>query len=240
MEYIYAPDLKTLGQIAARWVAREIILCPSVVLGLPTGSTPVGMYDYLVRLGQEGLVSFAQVRTFNLDEYVGLPPSHPQSYATFMQEHFWDKVDLRAGSTEIPRGDAPDLAIECLRYERRIREVGGIDLQILGLGQNGHIGFNEPSHNLEIKTHVVDLTEKTIQGNARFFPDISKVPKKAITMGIGSIMQARKVLLLVSGEAKKEILSKTLYGPVSTEVPASILQLHSNLMVISDIRVKED
>lgn len=236
MDYIYAPGEK-LGQAAARWVAREILQCPELTLGLPTGSTPVPMYKYLVRLYQEGLISYAAVRSFNLDEYAGLSPYHPHSYHSFMRDHFWSQVDLPAASVEIPRGDASDLDDECRRYDRKLEEAGGIDVQILGIGLNGHIGFNEPSHNLAVRTHVVDLTPETIAANARFFPDIASVPRQAITMGIGSIMQSRKILLLVSGEKKRDILQKTLYGPVSPDVPASILQLHGDLTVMSDILI---
>ncbi len=239
MEYLFATDPQQLGQMAARWVAREILLQPELVLGLPTGSTPIGMYHHLARLTQEGLVSFTKAQTFNLDEYVGLAPGHPQSYASFMREHFWGKVDLPAGSAHIQRGDAADMEAECSRYDAALEQAGGIDVQVLGLGLNGHIGFNEPSHNLEIRTHVVDLTPETIKANAHFFPDIASVPSQAITMGIGSIMQARKILLLVSGENKKEILTKTLFGPVTTEVPASILQLHADLTVLADILLEE-
>ena len=238
MEYLCVPDSHTLGRVAVRWVAREIIALPDIVLGLPTGSTPIGMYQYLVRLVQEGLVSFTRVHSFNLDEYVGLIASHPQSYAAFMREHFWDRVDLPASNKDIPQGDASDLTTECRRYDDSIQRVGGIDLQILGLGLNGHIGFNEPSHNLAIRTHVIDLTPETIQANARLFVDPASVPRQAITMGIGSIMQATKILLLVSGENKREILHKTLYGPVNTAVPASILQLHTDLTVLTDIRLE--
>lgn len=237
MEYYNAQDNEHLGQMAARWVAREILIRPSMVLGLPTGSTPVAMYRYLTHLAKEGIVSFAQVRTFNLDEYVGLSADHPQSYASFMREHFWGKVDLPEGNADIPRGDVSDLQAECRRYDNAIQRAGGIDVQILGLGLNGHIGFNEPSHNLEIRTHVVDLTMDTVQANSRFFSDPQLVPRRAITMGIGSIMQAQKILLLVSGENKRDILTKTLYGAVTTEVPASILQLHADLTVITDIKL---
>ena len=207
------------------------------MLVLPTGSTPIGKYEYLARLDQEGLISFTQARTFNLDEYVGLTVDHPQSYAYFMREHFWSKVDLPEGHGDIPRGDVPDLAVECRRYDEAIRSAGGIGVQILGLGLNGHIGFNEPSHNMEIRTHVVDLTAETIQANTRFFLDSGAVPRQAVTMGVGSIMQADKILLLVSGESKRDILNKTLYGPVSTEVPASVLQLHADLTVLTDIKL---
>lgn len=195
------------------------------------------MYNYLVKLFREGLVSFAEVRTFNLDEYVGLSLHHPQSYAAFMDEHLWRKVDLPEEVAEIPQGDAPDLVAECQRYDRAIERSGGIDVQVLGLGLNGHIGFNEPSHNLEVRTHVVDLTQATIQANSRFFTNVIEVPQQAITMGIGTIMQAKRILLLVSGENKRHILKKTLYGPVCTEIPASILQLHSDLTVLTDIKL---
>jgi glucosamine-6-phosphate deaminase len=237
MEYLYAQDNLSLGQMAARWVAREILGCPKLVLGLPTGSTPIGMYQYLSRLAQEGLISFSQARTFNLDEYVGLNVDHPQSYAFFMREHFWSKVDLPKGNADIPRGDVSNLAAECRRYDDAIQRAGGIGVQILGLGPNGHIGFNEPSHNMEIHTHVVDLTAETIQANTRFFPGSGAVPRQAVTMGVGNIMQADKILLLVSGESKRDILTKTLYGPVSTEVPSSILQLHADLTVLTDIKL---
>ncbi len=237
MELIYTPDNLSLGQMAARWVAREILACPNLVLGLPTGSTPIGMYHYLARLTQEGIISFSQARSFNLDEYVGLTPDHPQSYAFFMHEHFWSKIDLPQGNADIPRGDVSNLAAECRRYDDAIHGAGGIGVQILGLGPNGHIGFNEPSHNMEIHTHVVELSEETIQANTRFFPDSEAVPRQAITMGVGSIMQAQKILLLVSGESKRDILSKTFYGPVSTEVPSSILQLHADLTVLTDIKL---
>ena len=238
MELIYAQDNLSLGQMAARWVAREILISPSLVLGLPTGSTPVGMYQALTRLAQEGIISFAQARTFNLDEYVGLTADHPQSYAFFMREHFWSKVDLPTENVEIPRGDVSNLIAECLRYDEAIQKAGGIGVQILGLGPNGHIGFNEPSHNMEICTHVVALSAETIQANTRFFLDSSAVPRQAVTMGVGSIMRAQKILLLVSGESKRDILLKTLYGPVSTEIPSSILQLHADLTVLTDIKLQ--
>lgn len=236
MDYIAANNYEHLGQLAARLVAREILLKPNLVLGLPTGSTPVSMYNYLVRFYQEGLISFKEVKTFNLDEYIGLARHHPQSYFHFMHKHLWSLVDLLPDNCEIPNGLANDILAECKRYDKKLEEAEGIDLQILGIGLNGHIGFNEPSHDLKIRTHVVHLTPETINANARFFQSTEQVPKKAVTMGIGSIMQAKKILLLVSGEAKKNILYKTLSGPVSTEVPASILQLHSNLTVISDIK----
>ncbi|SDF13872.1 glucosamine-6-phosphate deaminase [Sporolituus thermophilus] len=237
MEYIYTSDYQAMSQMAARWVAREVLRNPALVLGLPTGETPIGMYRYLIRLVEEGLISFAETCTFNLDEYVGLGPDHPQSYAMYMKAHFWIKAGLKPENINIPNGIAPDLAEECRRYDAKIEQAGGIDLQILGLGLNGHIGFNEPSHNLAIRTHVVDLTPETIKANARFFSSMDLVPRQAITMGIGTIMQARKILLLVSGDNKKEILRKAVYGEVSTIVPASILQLHRDVTIITDIKI---
>ncbi|MDR3584988.1 MAG: glucosamine-6-phosphate deaminase [Desulfosporosinus sp.] len=237
MELIYAQDNLNLGQMAARWVARELLICPDLVLGLPTGSTPIGMYQSLTRLCQEGIISFTKARTFNLDEYVGLAADHPQSYAFYMREHFWSKVDLQVENEDIPRGDVANLDEECQRYDAAIQKAGGIGVQILGLGPNGHIGFNEPSNNMEIHTHVVNLSTETIQANTRFFSDSAAVPRQAVTMGVGSIMQAQKILLLVSGESKKDILTKSFYGPVSTAVPSSILQLHTDLTVITDIKL---
>jgi glucosamine-6-phosphate deaminase len=228
---------EAMSLAAARWTARETLVNPTLVLGLPTGETPVGMYRHLIRLIEEGLVSFDETRTFNLDEYVGVSPEHPQSYAAFMNKHFWRRSGLSPDKINIPRGDSADLAAECRSYDLKIEQAGGIGLQILGLGPNGHIGFNEPSHNLAMRTHVVDLSPETIQANARFFPNAELVPRQAITMGIGSIMQAKKLLLLVSGDAKREILRKTLYGEVSTIVPASILQLHNDVTVITDIKI---
>jgi glucosamine-6-phosphate deaminase len=190
-------------------------------------------------MAQEGLVSFAQATTFNLDEYVGLDAAYSQSYAAFMREHFWKWVDLPDKAIHIPCGTAPDLREECARYDEELEKAGGIDIQILGLGLNGHIGFNEPSHDLLIRTHVVHLTPETVEANAYHFSGVHFVPRQALTMGIGSIMQSGKILLLVSGAQKKEILNKTLFGPVSTEVPASILQLHPNLTVLTDIRLDQ-
>lgn len=238
MEYLLVDDYAAMSRQAARWVARELLCKPDLVLGLPTGETPLGMYQYLVRLTQEGLISFSGACTYNLDEYVGLSPDHPQSYAMYMVQNFWRNVDIRLENVNIPKGDAIDLAAECRQYDAKLEAAGGLDVQILGIGLNGHIGFNEPSHNLAIGTHVVALTAETIKANARFFSDIAAVPRQAITMGIGTIMQARKILLLVNGSGKKAILYKTLYGAVNTEVPASILQLHNDVTIITDIRLE--
>lgn len=237
MDYIYCANYEKTSQAAARMVAREVLKNPKAVLGLPTGSTPIGMYRYLVHLFEDGLVSFADVKSFNLDEYVGLNANHPQSYAYFMYDNFFSKIDVLPGAYDLPRGIASDINVECKRYDEKMQKMGGIDLQILGIGLNGHIGFNEPSHDMQVRTHCVDLTHDTIQANARFFNSIDEVPRHAVTMGIGNIMKSRKIILLVSGENKRDILQKTMYGAVSPEVPASILQFHSDVTVITDIKL---
>ena len=237
MEVIYRPNYETMSQEAARIMARQLLSKPSSVLGLATGSTPIGMYNHLVKMYNEGLISFSQARTFNLDEYAGCSRNNPQSYAYFMYEHLFGRVDFLTEACDIPNGIAPNLEQECDRYNKKMDKLGGVDIQVLGIGYNGHIGFNEPSHDMKVKTHVVDLTEDTIQANARFFEDINSVPRQALTMGIGNIMRARKIVLLVSGEGKREILKQTMYGPVTPEVPASILQFHNDTTVITDIKL---
>ena len=237
MEVIYRPNYETMSQEAARIMARQLLSKPSSVLGLATGSTPIGMYNHLVKMYNEGLISFSQARTFNLDEYAGCSRNNPQSYAYFMYEHLFGRVDFLTEACDIPNGIAPNLEQECDRYNKKMDKLGGVDIQVLGIGYNGHIGFNEPSHDMKVKTHVVDLTEDTIQAHARFFEDINSVPRQALTMGIGNIMRARKIVLLVSGEGKREILKQTMYGPVTPEVPASILQFHNDTTVITDIKL---
>ena len=207
---------------------------PECVLGLATGSSPVGTYQRLVERYKAGKISFAGVTTVNLDEYKGLSGSHDQSYRYFMQHNLFDHVDVRPERTHVPNGLAEDAEAECARYDAFVRSLGCADLQLLGVGRNGHIGFNEPCGEFVVPTHVVDLTESTIQANKRFFEKVEDVPTQAYTMGIKNIMQARKVLLIVSGEGKAEILDKVLYGPVTPQVPASILQLHNDLTVVAD------
>lgn len=236
MRIIYAQDYHELSRWSAHFVAGLIRGKPSCVLGLPTGSTPIGMYAQLVRMYQEGL-DLKNIQTFNLDEYVGLPPSHNQSYHFFMQHTFFDQVNLIKANYHVPNGRNPRLDLECQHYEEKIQEAGGINLMILGLGPNGHIGFNEPDSHLGTKTHVASLTIETIQANSRFFESESDVPRRAITMGIGSIMQAEEILLLVSGVGKREVLRQALFGEVTTSVPASILQLHPHLIVVTDFLI---
>jgi glucosamine-6-phosphate deaminase len=226
---------RDMSKKAANVIAAQVILNPASVLGLATGSTPVGTYELLAEYCENGVVDFSNVKTVNLDEYYGLDASNEQSYRYFMNKSLFEKINIDISNTHVPNGKAKNIDDECLRYEELISSLGGIDLQLLGIGHNGHIGFNEPCDIFPLKTHCVNLGESTINANSRFFNSIDEVPKKAITMGIGTIMKAKKVLLLASGEDKKEILKKALFGPITPSVPASILQLHNNLTVITSI-----
>ncbi|MBY0013540.1 glucosamine-6-phosphate deaminase [Paenibacillus typhae] len=207
---------------------------PRAVLGLATGSSPVTVYARLVEMHRKGLVSFAKASSYNLDEYVGLPVDHPQSYRSFMNEHLFNHVDIDLARTHVPDGNAPDLAAECLAYDRMLEDNGPVDLQILGIGSNGHIGFNEPDASLSSGTHVVDLLEETREANARFFDKLEDVPRQAVTMGIGGILKARQIVLLVRGEEKAEAVRNALEGPITTQCPASLLQSHPNVVVLLD------
>lgn len=233
MKIIKATDYQAMSRKAANIISAQMILHPHSVLGLATGSSPIGTYKQLVEWYQKGDLDFSEVTTINLDEYVGLGPQDEQSYRYFMNHHLFDRVNIRKECTHVPNGLAKDKSAECARYDHLIESVGGIDLQLLGLGYDGHIGFNEPAGAFEKTTHLVDLDESTIQANARFFDSVHQVPKQAITMGIKSIMQAKSILLIVSGADKKEILHQALYGPVTPMIPASILQLHPNLTVVA-------
>lgn len=234
MQLVIVQDYEELSLRAARMVARQILLKPHTVLALPTGDTPTGMYQALVQFYQQGFVDFSQVITFNLDEYLDLPPNHPQSFASYMQKHFWGKVNLRPENIHIPSSQVNDPGRECARYEMLIRKAGGIDLAVLGIGKNGHIAFNEPGTSWNSLTHVAELSSETRECEAAAFGGLERVPKRAITMGIKTIMQARAILLLASGAEKAEILAQALHGSVSIHVPASILQLHPNLTVMVD------
>lgn len=227
-------DYAAMSRRAADILAAQIILKPDCVLGLATGSTPVGAYAQLAAWHREGVLSFAQVRSVNLDEYRGLSGGHPQSYRHFMQKHLFRLVDIDPQNTHIPDGQAADPAVECARYNAVIRELGGVDLQLLGLGHNGHIGFNEPGPAFVPGTHLVDLAERTIQANQRFFSPGEDVPRQALTMGIGNILQARAILVVVSGADKAEAVRRAFQGPVTPEVPASILQLHPEVTLVGD------
>ncbi|HEX3017010.1 MAG TPA: glucosamine-6-phosphate deaminase [Caproicibacter sp.] len=234
MKIIEAADYQDMSRKAANIISAQVILFPRSVLGLATGSTPLGTYKQLIEWYQKGDVDFSEIRSVNLDEYCGLSPENPQSYHYYMNHNFFAKINIRPGNTFVPNGLAENIDAECARYDRLITELGGIDLQLLGLGNTGHIGFNEPDESFDKMTHKVALKQKTIQDNSRFFKSIDEVPKYAVTMGIKAIMQAKKILLVVSGANKAEILEKTLFGPVTPAVPASILQLHPNVTVVAD------
>ena len=222
------------GQAAALLIAAQILNKPESVIGLATGSTPLKTYQELVRLTGSGILNWSRVTAFNLDEYLGLPAEHEQSYRFFMMKHLFSKINLEAGSIHIPNGMAEDPDAECLSYERQIREHGGIDLQLLGLGHNGHIGFNEPDATFTTMTHAVSLTEETIQANARFFSSPAQVPQKALSMGIGTIMQAQNIVMLVTGPAKARAVRNMICGPVDPRCPGSVLQLHAAVTVLLD------
>ncbi|CAM5783717.1 glucosamine-6-phosphate deaminase [Brevibacillus borstelensis] len=234
MKWKIVENYEELSAEAARLVAMQVKKKPDSVLGLATGSTPVGMYKELARMYRVENLDFSRITTFNLDEYVGLSVDHPQSYHVFMQEHFFRHVNLLPEHTHIPSGDASDLATECTRYEQAIKAAGGIDVQILGIGGNGHIGFNEPGSAADSRTRVVQLAQRTIEDNARFFSSIEEVPTAAVSMGIQTILEARKIVLLASGESKAEAVHRMLEGEPTAEVPASLLQQHPDVVVIMD------
>jgi len=231
---IKAKDYHDMSRKAANFLSAQVILKPASVLGLATGSTPLGTYEQLAEWYRKGDVDFSETVTINLDEYCGLGPDDPQSYRHFMNENFFSKINIRPENTFLPNGLETDVKKECARYERLIRKYKGIDMQLLGVGHNGHIGFNEPETAFEIATHQVALSESTIQANKRFFEDESMVPRHAYTMGIRTIMQAGAILVIASGESKAEILRKSFYGPVTPFVPASVLQLHNNVILVVD------
>ena len=234
MRIIEVCDRKEGGEVAAAIIKNLIKEKESPTLGLATGSSPETTYSCLVRAYEEGEISFSKVKTVNLDEYVGLYESHPQSYRYFMEEKLFSRVNINRENTHLPRGMAENLQAECERYDRVISSLAPIDIQLLGIGHNGHIGFNEPSDFFFENTHVVDLSTSTIEANSRFFPTESDVPKRAITMGIGQIMSAKSIILLAFGEEKSTILHTALTGEITPSCPASVLQHHPNLTVIAD------
>lgn len=235
MNIIIVKNYEEMSIKAAHLFVAQLINKPDSVLGLATGSTPVGVYEQLIRFYKEGIISFKFAKAFNLDEYVGIPKNHPQSYWTFMQNTFFSKVDLPNANQFIPSGEVENSTIEAQNYDLAIEKAGGIDLQILGIGRNGHIGFNEPNLEFEARTHVVELDEQTILDNSRFFEDISSVPQTAISMGVKTIMQSKQIILLASGKEKSEAIHKMIYGSITPDLPASVLQLHPNVTVIIDL-----
>lgn len=234
MELIKVKDYNEMSKRACSFIIEKVNNMEKPVLGLATGSTPEGLYQNLIEKYQKQEVTFDHVQTFNLDEYVGLKKDDPNSYDYYMNENLFKHIGIPREQTHLPSGDAADLSQEALQYESLIQEAGNIDVQILGLGLNGHIGFNEPGTQFSSRTHIVQLDESTRNANARFFPTIEDVPKQAITMGIDTIMQSKMIVLLVSGEKKANALSQLIDGEVTEAFPASILQTHSNVMIIAD------
>ena len=227
-------DYETLSDRAAEAIIKQIRKKPDSALGFATGSTPKGLYRRLIEAYEERGLDFSKLTTFNLDEYVGLPPEHGQSYAHYMWANLFDHVNVTPNRVHIPHGMADDVDEHCQWYERRIEEAGGIDLQILGIGANGHIAFNEPGSSLGSRTRIKTLTSKTIEDNARYFDDPDMVPEYAITMGVGTIMEADEILLLASGERKAEAMKRTLEGPLTAMTPASMVQMHRVAHVVID------
>ena len=235
MRLICEQSEREAGIKAAEIIASVIKEKPDAVLGLATGSTPIDIYRELIRMYRRGEISFEKVKTVNLDEYVSLSPTHEQSYAYFMRKNLFDKIDIKKENTHIPNGLASDLKEECRRYDRIIESLSGIDIQLLGIGHNGHIAFNEPSESFSKTTSLVELSNSTVKANSRFFDSKESVPTWALSMGIGSILKAKKIILAAFGESKAEILEKALFGPVTPTVPASILQFYQgDLTVVTD------
>ena len=223
-----------MSRIAANVLSAQVTMKPDCVLGLATGSTPIGTYKVLIERCANGDLDFSQVKSINLDEYVGLSGEHDQSYRYFMNNNLFNHINIDKANTNVPNGLAEDVDAECERYNNVINTLGPIDIQVLGMGHNGHIGFNEPDDHFPLETHKVDLAQSTIDANARFFASADEVPRQALTMGIKTIMQAKKVLVVVSGKDKAEIVKKAFTGPVTPQVPASILQMHSDVILVAD------
>ena len=234
IKLVKARDYKDMSRKAANIISAQVILKPDSVLGLATGSTPIGTYQTLQHWCEKGDLDFFHVKTVNLDEYVGLDGKHDQSYRYFMNQNLFNHVNIVPANTHVPDGSNLDAEAECERYHEVIESMGGIDLQLLGIGNNGHIGFNEPCEEFPVNTHKVELTRSTIEANSRLFDSIDDVPRYAYTMGIGEIMGAKTILILASGKAKAPIIKELLEGPVTPHVPASILKMHSNVILIAD------
>ncbi len=234
MKVIKVKNYDELSRTAATIIAGTILSKPDCLLGLATGSSPVGTYDHLVSMYEGGILDFSHVRSVNLDEYVGLDGENDQSYRYFMNKHLFERVNIDIKNTHVPDGTNLDAASCCGLYNALLKEMGQVDLQLLGIGPNGHIGFNEPDDHFETETHCVDLTEATIQANKRFFASEADVPRKAYSMGIGNIMNAKTVLLVANGKNKAKALAAAINGPVTPSCPASILQFHPNAIIVAD------
>lgn len=234
MKIIVTKSYEELSRKAGNIFASQLILKPNSVIGLATGSSPVGMYKELIRIYKEGDIDFQEVTSFNLDEYIGLTPDNDQSYHYFMQKNLFSSINIRPENIHIPSGIALDMEVAAKTYDKLIEDAGGIDIQILGIGNNGHIGFNEPDVKFEARTHIVELEPETIEANARFFNSIDEVPTRAISMGIKNIMQSRKIVLIATGEGKAKAVQGMIEGPITPELPASVLQLHPDVTIILD------
>lgn len=234
MRIIKTKDYNDMSRKAADIMASVITLNPTCTLGLATGSTPIGLYKNLIASYESGNLDFSKVHSINLDEYKGLSGDNDQSYRYFMNHNLFDHININKENTNVPNGTAADLEAECERYEQVVASMGGVDVQLLGIGNNGHIAFNEPCEEFPEKTHVVNLTQNTIEANARFFASMDDVPKKALTMGIGTIMKAKKIVLLANGAKKAQTIYDTVYGPITPKVPASILRLHPDVTIFVD------
>lgn len=234
MKIIATDSYQAMSRVAANIISAQVIMKPNCVLGLATGSTPIGTYEQLIKWYEKGDLDFSKVTSVNLDEYKGLSPENDQSYRYFMNTNLFDHINIDKNNTHVPDGLEPDANKACEDYNKIIADCGGIDLQLLGLGLNGHIGFNEPGVAFEKETHCVDLTESTILANSRFFASMDEVPKQAYTMGIKTIMQAKKIVIVVNGANKAQIVKDAFFGPITPKVPASVLQLHNDVTVVGD------
>ena len=234
MRVILCDNYEEMSKEATRLVESQIILKPNCVLGLATGSTPVGMYKMLAEKHKNGTLDFSKVKTFNLDEYYPISRTNNQSYYYFMNENLFNDINVATENIHIPNGEAKDAEKECIEYEEKIEKTGGIDLQILGIGQNGHIGFNEPDENLKATTHITGLTESTINANSRFFDSVDEVPTKALTMVIATILKSKKIILMACGEEKSDALAELLTDDIKTDNPATMLKVHPDVVLICD------
>ena len=234
MKLIVTKNYEELSKVAADEFAKVIIEKPEAVLGLATGGSPVGLYKELIAKCKNNELDFSKCTSINLDEYIGLNPEHEQSYRNFMNTNLFNHINIDKAKTFVPNGLAENLEEECKNYDKKIEELGGIDVQLLGIGNNGHIAFNEPGEELSAGTHIISLTESTIEANARFFDSIDEVPRKALTMGLGGIMKAKKIILIASGEGKAEAIKGLFSGKITTDNPATMLQMHRDVVVIID------
>lgn len=234
MKIIRTKDYQDMSRKSANLISAQVIIKPNCILGLATGSSPIGIYKNLVQWHKEGNLDFSGVTTYNLDEYRGLPRSNDQSYYYFMNDNLFDHVNIDKAKTHVPNGENPDADAECTAYDAAVIAAGGVDLQLLGMGHNGHIGFNEPGDEFPVGTHCVDLAPSTIEANKRYFASADDVPRQAYSMGIGTIMRAKKILIIISGAEKAPAVRDAFFGPVTPKVPASILQLHPDVTVVAD------